>query len=272
MNDNPILVIGARGKTGRRVAERLTAAGRPFRAASRTTGFDLTDPATWDAALDGVRDVYLVPFSEYTDAATLRDFAATAVSAGARRIVLLSARGHDGVHPLQEAGETAVRESGAAYTILRPAWFHQNFSEDYLLPSVLDGRIALPAGTGREAFVDADDIAAMAVAALTEDGHEGAAYELTGPEALGFADVAATLAKATGRDIRYDAITPDDYVAALVAEDVPEHVAVMLTDLFQEIADGKGDRVDDAIPRVLGRPARSFAAYAEEAAGTGVWT
>src|SRR5437868_4335983 len=170
MNDAPILVLGARGKTGRRVTARLKDRGLPVRAASRTTGtrFDWVDRATWGPALQDTGAVYLIPMNEYVGQDLIADFTGAAVAAGVQRLVLLSARGGDGeALPEQEPAERAVREAGAAWTILRPAWFAQNFSEDFFLPLLLEGELALPSGEGREAFVDVADIADVAVAALT---------------------------------------------------------------------------------------------------------
>ena len=137
-------------------------------------------------------------------------FAKTAVTSGARRLVLLSGRGE----PDAEPSEQAVRDSGAEWTILRSSWFAQNFSEHFLLEPVLEGVIALPAADIAEPFIDVTDVADVAVAALTRDGHAGKVYELTGPRLLTFAAVAAELARATGRDVRYVPITSAEYAEA----------------------------------------------------------
>jgi len=200
---NITLVLGGTGKTGRRVAERLTARGLPVRIGSRSgqPPFDWEDQATWAPALDGVGAVYV---SYYPDLAApgaveaVGSFAELAVANGVRRLVMLAGRGE----PEGEQAEQAVRDSGADLTILRATWFSQNFSEDFMLESVLNGEIALPAGNTPEPFVDVDDIADVAVAALTEDGHVGQLYELTGPRLLTFAQVAEEIAQATGREIR----------------------------------------------------------------------
>ena len=198
----PILVLGGTGKTGRRVAERLTARGVPVRVGSRSgePPFDWEDPATWAPALEGVGAVYL---SYYPDLAVpgateaVRSFADLAVGSGAPRIALLSGRGE----PEAERAEHAVRDTGAHLTILRSTWFMQNFSEDYMLEHVLSGEIRLPAGDVPTPFLDADDIADVAVAALTDTRHVGRLYELTGPRSLTFAEVAAEIGAAAGREI-----------------------------------------------------------------------
>jgi len=194
------LVLGGTGKTGRRVVERLAARGLPTRVSSRSgePPFDWEDEATWVPALRDVESVYI---SYYPDlavpgaAATVRSFAELAVESGVRRLVLLSGRGEEEA----QVSEQTVRDSGADWTILRSSWFSQNFSEDYMLEPVLGGEVALPAGNMPEPFVDADDIADVAVAALTEDGHGGRLYELTGPRLLTFAEAVGEIAQAAGR-------------------------------------------------------------------------
>ncbi|XVQ14333.1 NAD(P)H-binding protein [Spirillospora sp. CA-255316] len=274
MNDSPILVIGARGKTGRRVAARLETLGVPVRAASRTTGtrFDWDDRATWAPALNGTGAVYLVPMAEYVDMAAVAAFVGQAVEAGVRRLVLLSARteGGDVLHG-QEPAEEAVRASGAEWTILRPAWFSQNFSEDYLLPPILAGDLAVPTGEGREAFVDAEDIADVAVAALTRDGHAGETYELSGPEPLSFRTVAEMIAAASGRQIRYTPLEKAAYAELLRSQGVPADLSDEVADLMDTLRQGAGDRVGDGVRRALGRDPRPFADYVKETAATGVW-
>jgi uncharacterized protein YbjT (DUF2867 family) len=273
MTDAPILVLGARGKTGRRVADRLNALGRPVRAASRTTGFDLADPATWDAVLEGVGAVYLVPMNEYVDQSLIDGFARRAVELGARRLVLLSARGTGGEpSPFQVPAEKAVRGAGVEWTILRPSWFAQNFSEDFLLEPVRSGVLALPAGDGREAFIDAGDIADVAVAALTEDGHAGQIYELSGPEALSFADTAALISAASGREVGYKALEEAEFAAFLTEQGFPAELVEVMGELFQNIRENAGAHLSDGVQRILGREPRPFADYVKEAAASGVWS
>ena len=266
-----ILVLGGTGKTGRRVAQRLTARGLPVRVASRTGAppFDWMDRGTWPAVLRDVESVYLAYHPDLAvpgAADNIGHLTRLAVEDGTRRIVLLSGRGEDGVLP----SERAVRQCGAAYTILRAAWFCQNFSEGHLLGPVLDGEVAFPAGSVAEPFVDAEDIAEVAVAALTHDAHAGKSYELTGPRLLTFAEATAEIAKAAGRAVRYRPISSEQY-AAVLAEHVPLEYATFLTELFAGILDGHNAHLADGVQRVLGRAPRDFTRYAEEAASTGVW-
>ena len=229
MATKPTLVLGGTGKTGRRVVERLAARRIPVRVGSRSgePPFDWDDQSTWAPALDGVGCVYV---SHYLDAvpgaaATVRSFADLAVKSGVRRLVLLSGRGEAEA----ERVEQAVRDSGAELTILRSTWFAQNFSENYWLEEILSGELALPAGEVPEPFVDVDDIADVAVAALTDDRHIGELYELTGRRLLTFADAVDEIGQAAGREVRYVPVAIEDYAAAAGAQGVPGDVIELLT-------------------------------------------
>jgi uncharacterized protein YbjT (DUF2867 family) len=271
------LVLGGTGKTGRRVAKRLEARGLPVRGGSRSgePPFDWEDRSTWAPALRDVGSVYV---SYYPDLAVpgsvevVRSFAELAVENGVRRLVLLSGRGE----PEAERAERALQEvvdakAGDEWTILRSTWFMQNFSEDYMLEHVLSGEIRLPAGDVPTPFLDADDIADVAVAALTEEGHAGQLYELTGPRSLTFAEAAAEIAGATGREIRYVPVSLEEHAAEAAEHGVPAEVVELLTYLFNEVVDGRNANTTDGVRRALGREPRDFANYARDAAATGVW-
>ncbi|MER9403601.1 NAD(P)H-binding protein [Mesorhizobium caraganae] len=269
----PILILGGTGKTGRRLAERLTVQGVPVRIGSRSgsPGFDWEVPATWGPALQGVRAVYI---SYYPDIAvpgaaeTVEAFARLAVANGVTRLVLLSGRGETEA----QRAEEMVKASGADWTILRCAWFSQNFSEGFLIESLLGGEVALPVGTVGEPFIDADDIADAAFVALTEQGHVGQLYELTGPRLLTFADAVAEIAKAAGRDIRYVKVSHDEFTTAMAAYELPPEIAWLLNELFTEVLDGRNETLTDGVQRVLGRAPKDFSAYAHETAATGIWS
>lgn len=266
---NTTLVIGGTGKTGRRVAERLQDRGLPVRVGSRSTepAFDWADPSTWEPALDEVSAVYLTfyPDLAFPGAAdAIGEFSRLAVDKGARRLVLLSGRGEEGA----QVSERAMQASGADWTVVRASWFNQNFNESFFLDPVLGGEIALPTGDAVEPFVDADDIADVVVAALTDERHVGRTYELSGPRLLGFHEVAAEISEATGREIRYVPVTIEEYRRVLQENDVP----VEFADLFQLIVDGRNAHLVDGVQQVLGRPARDFAEFARDAAASGVWT
>lgn len=278
MTDNTILVLGGTGKTGRRVARRLQDAGVTVRAASRQGEyrFDWEDRATWQPALTGVRAAYVVDLQDkpgsWDAEGTVADFARLAATTGVRRLVLLQARVTEPVGGKSlVAGERGVRESGAEWTVLRPNWFNQNFDEGVLLDGVRSGTLQLPAGDGREPFVDADDVAAVAVAALTEDGHAGQVYELSGPRAIGIDEAVAEISRATGRDIRYEAVEPEQYIADLVGFDVPLDYATFVSDLVGQIRLNRTAVPTDTVERILGRAPRDFADFVKSAAATGVW-
>jgi uncharacterized protein YbjT (DUF2867 family) len=265
------LVLGGTGKTGGRVVKRLTARGLPVRVGSRSgePRFDWEDRSTWDRVLHGVGSAYV---SHYWDAIpgaaeTLGSFAELAVKTGVPRLVLLAGRGE----PEAEEAEKAVRSTGADLTVLRSTWFAQNFSESYWQEQVQGNEVALPAGDTPEPFVDADDIADVAVAALTDDRHIGELYELTGPRLLTFAEAVLEISRAVGRDIRYVPISIGDFAAAAAEQGVPSEVVEMLTFTFGEVLDGRNARLANGVQGALGREPRDFAAYARRAAATGVW-
>jgi uncharacterized protein YbjT (DUF2867 family) len=268
----PTLVLGGNGKTGRRVVQRLTALGHATRVGSRSgqPPFDWEEPSTWAPALAGAGAAYVSYYPDLAAAGaddTVGAFARLAVSRGVSRLVLLSGCGE----AQAEAAEQAVRDSGADLTVLRSTWFAQNFSEDYMLEDVLRGEVVLPAADVPEPFIDADDIADVAVAALTADRHIGENYELTGPRLLTFADAVAEISAATGRHIRYMPVSVDEYIGAAMAQGVPVEVVELLGYLFSEVLDGRNAHVADGVRRALGRTPKDFADYARDAAATGVW-
>ena len=270
------LVLGGTGKTGRRVVERLQARGLPVRVGSRSgeLPFDWENPDTWAPALEGVESAYV---SYYPDIAipgaveAVRSFAGQAAESGVRRLVLLSGRGEEGAQRAEQALREVGDEAGVEWTIVRCAWFMQNFDEDYLLEPILGGEVALPSGNVPEPFVDAGDIADVAVAALTEGGHAGEIYELTSPRLLTFEETVGEIAKATGREIRFVPVSLEEYEAVLAEADVPPEVVSALTHLFGESLDGRNSSLSDGVRRALGREPKDFGDYAREAASTGVW-
>ena len=265
------LIVGGTGKTGSRVASRLIARGHTVRVGSRSNqpAFDWENQDTWLPALHGVTSAYV---TYYPDLAvpeavdTVSTFSKLAVQNGVQRLVLLSGRGEQQA----ELSEQAVQNCGAEWTILRCSWFNQNFSENYLLEPILQGEVALPVDAVTEPFVDAEDIADVAVAALTEDGHAEQLYELTGPRLLTFADAVAEIAEAASREIRFIPLSLAEYTAAL-ADQVPEEFVSLLTYLFTEVLDGRNSSLTDGVQRALGRNPKDFRDYARQTATTGVW-
>jgi len=266
------LVIGANGKTGRRVAERLRVQGRQVREGSRSADprFDWEERSTWEAALRGASAAYITyqPGLAVPGAlVTVQAFFDQALALGVKKLVLLSGRGEE---EAQDA-ERALQATNADWTILRASWFCQNFSENFLLDSILAGEVALPAGPAAEPFVDVEDIADVAVAALTQPGHVHQLYELTGPRALSCAQAVAEIARATKRDIRYVYISPEEFRATLQAQLPPDWVALVVY-LFTTVLDGRNTPVTDGVNRALGRAPRDFADYVRRTASTGVWS
>ena len=185
-----------------------------------------------------------------------------------RRLVLLSGRGEEEA----QACERIVLTSGVDSAVVRASWFNQNFSEGAFVEMVRAGQITLPAGDTLEPFVDAEDIADVAVAALTEEGHAGEIYEVTGPRLMTFADAAREIASASGREVRYVEVPHDAFVSGAAEAGAPKDVVWMLDYLFSTVLDGRNAYVTDGVERAMGRRAKDFTDYAREAAATGVWS
>jgi uncharacterized protein YbjT (DUF2867 family) len=268
----PILVLGANGKTGRRVAERLHAQGIDVRACSRSTQlrFDWNDRATWRAVLQGVKRVYVTYQPDLAVPGALDTVSAffdMALAHGAQRIVLLSGRGEEEA----QAAEDGLQRSGAMWTILRCSWFMQNFSESFLLDPICEGTLALPVGDIKEPFVDAEDIADAAVAALTQPGHENRLYELTGPYPISFAEALACIARASRRELHLAPVPADAFRAGLIDAGVSKQETDLILYLFTTVLDGRNEKPADGVHLALHREARSFDDYARRTAQTGVW-
>lgn len=271
MSQDTILIIGAGGKTGARVNARLKARGIATRAVSRSTDvpFDWERPETWAAALDGITRAYVTYQPDIAiegGAEAIARLAALARRAGLEQLVLLSGRGE----PAAQFAEAELQASGVPWTIVRASWFNQNFSEGHLLESVLAGEIALPAGAVPEPFTDADDIADVAAAALTDEKHINKLYELTGPRALTFAEAAAEISEAIGRPVRYRQVSAEEFAESM-APWQPREIVDFLIELCTVVFDGRNTPVKHGVEQALGRPARDFADYVRAAAATGVW-
>jgi uncharacterized protein YbjT (DUF2867 family) len=252
------LVLGATGKTGRRICARLSG---DVRRGSRATGFDWNDRSTWAPMLAGVDAAYI---SYYPDlsipgaAETVEAFSALAAQHGVQRLVLLSGRGE----PEAQRAEERMAAAGTEWTVVRCSWFAQNFSEDFLAEVVRPAEVFLPQTETPEPFVDAEDIADVAVAALTRDGHHGQVYELTGPRALRLADAVAEIAAASGRSLRFAPVPLEAFVAA-----TPEELRELVGFLFGELLDGRNAEPQDGVFRALGRAPRDFGEFARREAG-----
>lgn len=266
------LVIGSSGKTGSRIVKRLAKAGRAVRLGSRSANrpFEWHDPSGWPAVLEGVKAVYIAYYPDLAVAEApghISQLMDACKAAGVEKIVLLSGRGEANA----QVCEQIVRDSSLRYTLLRAGWFNQNFDEGHFLESVLAGTVALPIGQSVEPFVDCDDIADVAFAALTNDIHDGELYELTGPDLLSMKDVTQILSDAAGYEVKYQPISFEEHEAELTQHMGPEF-AKFLTELMREVMDGRNEWLGDGVQRALGREPKSFADYAKGVAVTGVWS
>ena len=266
------LVLGGSGKTGRRIIQRLGSRGVPTRAGSRSgsPAFDWAKPEDWDAILEGVGSVYIsyapdlaVPGA--TD--SIQHFVDKAVAKGVTRLVLLSGRGEEEA----QACEKIVQASGIEWTIVRSSWFMQNFSEGEFLQLVLDGTIALPAADVPEPFIDVNDIADVAVAALTESGHAHEIYEVTGPRLLTFTELAKEISEAADRDVQFVQIPAEAFAQGIDESGIPEDIAWLLNYLFDSVLDGRNAYLGDGVERALGREPADFSVFARRIAGRGTW-
>lgn len=268
----PILIIGGAGKTGGRVNTLLKARGIATRPVSRSTtpSFDWKRPEGWAAALDGVSKAYVTYQPDLAvDGASeaIAELGRLAREKGLERVVLLSGRGEPGA----QRAEAALQASGVPWTNVRASWFNQNFSEGYLLDGVLAGEIALPAGAVSEPFIDADDIAEVVVAALTDVRHANRLYEVTGPRSLTFAEAVDEIAAGLGRPVRYTQISAEDFVVTMRAY-APEDIVQLLQELFTVVLDGRNTPVAPGVEQALGRPARDFRGYVRKTVAAGTWS
>ncbi|MEU6347823.1 NAD(P)H-binding protein [Streptomyces sp. NPDC047072] len=267
-----VVVTGASGRTGSRVARSAEAAGLTVRPASRTRGFDWQDPSTWPQVLQGADAAYLVFPSDIGApgaAEAIGALAREAVRLGVRRLVLLSARGQDRARDAEEA----LRASGADWTIVRAAWFAQNFSEGPLVEELrLSGELVFPAGEVREPFVDVRDIGDVVATTLTEgDRYVGETVTVSGPRLLTFGEAVAEIGRAAGRELAYRSVSAREYGQRLAEFGVPEEEADALVEAFEQLLDGRNAYLSDGVQQVLGREPGDFTTFAREAATAGSW-
>lgn len=276
MVDSKVLVLGATGKTGRRVLARMRMRNASVRAASRSSeaSFDWADPAGWDDVLDGVEIVYVVPPDI---PGPVHEFAARAKARGVKHLVLLSGRGADlwgdtsfGVG--MRSAEDAVRDSQLGWTVIRSSNFDQNFDEELFHAPLVAGELALPAGEVPEPFIDLEDVADAIAAVLTEpSAHSGQVYELSGPRALTFAEATMLISRASGLPMTYRQIPADDYAAALVKDGVSENDARANAAMFVMMERGIIAHPTGDVANLLGRPPRTFEEYVLRAAAADKW-
>ncbi len=269
----PILIVGKTAKTGLRVEQRLQALGYATRGVSRSTNpaFDWADPATWRAAMEGTEQAYVTFYPDLAVSGaeqSIRDFIALAKQVGLRHLVLLSGRGEQGA----ERAEAVLANSGLDWNVVRASWFMQNFSEGFMIEGILSGELMLPAGDIAEPFVDIDDIADVAVAALTRPDLRNRLFEVSGPRALTFAQCAAEISKVVGYPVKFTRIGINEFLRALREEGLPEDMLWLMNELFTVVFDGRNSQPASGVEEALGRPATDFSAYLRKVMATGAWT
>ncbi|KAB7528102.1 NAD(P)H-binding protein [Flagellimonas olearia] len=268
-----ILVLGGKGKTGRKVVEQLINQKQNVRVGSRSEAipFDWENRATWPNALDGMDKVYITFQPDLAVPGALKaieELVKVAQQKNVKKLVLLSGKGEREA----ELCEQVVIHSGIDYTIVRASWFNQNFSESFFLDPILAGHVALPMAQAKIPFVDTDDIADVVVEVLMNDGHDGKTYELTGARFLTFEEVVADIAKATGRDIAFTPISLPAYTKMMEEVGVPSDYVWLINYLFSEVLGNKENEViAHDIEKVLGRAPKDFSEYVQETAATGIW-
>ncbi|MCX3061827.1 NAD(P)H-binding protein [Streptomyces beihaiensis] len=277
MSPAQILVTGATGQVGREVVAQLAAEGVPVRAGARSpervqgpegveaVAVDVTRPETLAAALDGVEKVFLYAFGQ-----GITEFLAAARTAGVKHVVLLSSQtvtdafpGQEPIAEMHRSAEAAVVESGIAHTFLRP----HNFATNILMwgwPQSIreQGKVRFPHPESHSDVIHEKDIAAVAVKALTEPGHEGQSYFISGPESVTQRRQLEIISEVVGRPLRFEERTPRQAREDL-AEIVPPWVADAVFSYWAH-SDGVPTHLSDTVERITGRPARTFAEWAAD--------
>lgn len=268
----PIVIIGATGKTGRRVASGLAARNIPLRTAARSTtpAFDWTQPDQWDQVLAGAGSAYItyhpdlaLPQAEEA----IRQLVDCARRQQVNHLVLLSGRGEEGA----QRAEQVIIDSGLSWNVVRASWFMQNFSESFMAEGIMNGELILPAGDVREPFTDADDIAAVAIAALTRPELRNRVFEVTGPELLTFADCVAEISRQSGRPVRYTQVPLADWLQVLQQQGASGDLLWLLNELFSNVLDGRNASTAQGVRDALGRDATSFADYVSRTLAAEIW-
>lgn len=272
MKDLPILIIGKTAKTGLRVDQRLQALGYATRGVSRSSSpaFDWEDKTSWRAVLEGTESAYVTFYPDLAVAAaenTIREFVALAEDVGLQHLVLLSGRGEQGA----ERAESVLMNSGLDWNVVRANWFMQNFSEGFMIEGIVEGELMLPAGDIVEPFIDIDDIADVAVAALTRPELRNQLFEVSGPRAMTFAQCAAEISEAVGYPVKFTQISIEQFLQSLRDQGLPEDMLWLMNELFTVVFDGRNSNPTTGVEDVLGRPATDFSQYLNKVMGTGAW-
>lgn len=272
MKNETIAIVGATGKTGARVSTRLQVLGYSTRELSRSSkpAFDWADRNSWSDALKGTQAAYVTYFPDLAVPQAeqdIRDFVELAKSLELKHLVLLSGRGEEGA----QRAEEVIKASGLTWNIVRASWFMQNFSESFMLDGLKAGELVLPEPKASEPFIDVDDIADVAVSALTRDDLNNRVLEVTGPELLSFDNCVSEIGEASERDIRFQTAPIDAYLSEAKSQGLPEDLAWLINELFVNVLDGRNESTTSTVEQVLGRPPGSFRHYVEATAPTGVW-
>jgi len=237
---------------------------------STTPSFDWEDRSTWRNTVAGTRAAYVTyqPDLAVSNAeADMNAFVQIAAEAGLDHIVLLSGRGEKGA----ERAEEILKASGISWNVVRASWFAQNFSESFMLEGILAGELVLPADDTVEPFIDVDDIADVAVAAITQPSLGNRLFEVTGPRAMTFAQCVAEISEAIDYPVRYSSVPIDAYIDALKEQGAPEELQWLLRELFTVVFDGRNSNVMTGVDEALGRPATDFKTYLQKTIESGVW-
>jgi uncharacterized protein YbjT (DUF2867 family) len=272
MQNSPILIIGKTAKTGLRVEQRLQTLGYTTRGVGRSTSpaFDWEDPTTWRAAMEGTESAYVTFYPDLaipTAEQTIQDFVELAKDSGLRHLVLLSGRGEQGA----ERAEAVLANSGLDWNVVRASWFMQNFSEAFMIEGILNGELMLPAGDVVEPFIDIDDIADVAVAALTRPEMRNRLFEVSGPRALSFAQCAAEITEVAGYPVKFTRITVDEFLQGMRDQGLPQEVLWLMNELFTVVFDGRNSSPTSGVEEALGRPATDFSEYLRKVTASGAW-
>lgn len=272
MTQTTTLIIGHTGKTGARVQAELEKQGIHTLGVSRSSKphFDWNDPDSWPQVLEGIHSAYItfqpdlaVPRAE----STIRAFVKMAREKGVKHLVMLSGRGEAGA----QRAEQVLMKSGMTWNVVRASWFAQNFSEGFMIEGILNGHLALPAGPVPEPFIDIDDIAEVAVAALTRPELHNRIFEVSGPRAITFVEAVLCIAKVLDREIAYSAITIEAFLNEIRSLGEGEEMQWLMHELFTEVLDGRNTPVANGVQEALGRPATDFREYVRKTAASGVW-
>ncbi|WP_142784090.1 NmrA family NAD(P)-binding protein [Changchengzhania lutea] len=272
MKEN-ILVIGGTGKTGRKVAHKLSKNGHLVRVGSRSgsPAFDWHKPEYWSLALQGMDKVYITFQPDLAVPGALNAIEALtkqAKNANIKKIVLLSGKGEREA----ELCEQVIIHSGIDYTIIRASWFNQNFSESFFLEPILEGFVALPQADIKVPYVDTEDISDVAVEALLNDKHNSKIYQLTGSRSLTFKEVINEISETTGRDIAFTPIAISAYTNMMKQQEVPDDFIWLVEYLFTEVlGNPNNSEITNDIEHVLGRKPKDISEYIKETAATGIW-